>query len=1058
MARLFGKEYHEHSNSWHFKSIITRFSENDIEYKKYLDEDGNYIFKMEAVPQIKNSFPAILEILLDKNDLHVINHSCSECGKEICSHFLSIVNFGYHFLSSDILSEPTIQTYQTKILNYNEYWQRIVLNAKIEISEIYNPQSDKIRIILKSYLPLEIRIISLITADKPIPENDKYLIPIAEKQMKALSEEEIQLLKELQRWKCSFSKKGIFFSVYRKDFVHLLLPMRHLERKIYIKETGDQIEFSNQSDNINYAVNKISDKEIVLRLSPAENISAFFIGKSTFIFRKNVVSRINHPFQTGIAEEIFHNGYMLQDHDIVYLFGVVAKQLALVKSYIDFDKSIPMPDIYNHDPKVSFLLRKKEDSIIMNGYLIYDDDVQIPLSVIRFPSELIRYDQEKIETWFYIPPQIRYRVFEFVEMLPHHLISHDSCYSELVFTGEKTIDELKKIIFERADESWDFLLDDELKNEFIYRVKLQAVIKANNTKNINWFEFNVSYQYKDISFTHDELKKFFTTKEKFLKLSDGRLLFFDDKSAFLEMEDILQKSQKEVSESYRLSIYNIPYLYQISQKNPFVKITGDNYFSEMFNHVLNRKLDKSFPLPTFLQPIMRSYQKSGYEWLKMLEYHHLSGILADDMGLGKTIQAISVLSQVPANTVSLVICPKTLLFNWAAEIDKFNKNLHYVLYEGTQNERYELLQNPNIHVIIASYSIIQNDIEELRKMNFHYLILDEAQHIKNVAALRTKAVKKLVARHKLALSGTPVENHPQELWSIFDFLMPGYLPVYQKTISSSSNSSLTDEQEQKQLRNMTAPFLLRRKKKDVLIELPDKQEQIVYCKMTELQEKLYLQILEKVRADILDKLDKDNSYLHVLAALTKLRQICNHPNLIESDIKSSYQFSGKTELLREIIEEALENDKKILIFSQFVKMLHIIRDMLLEMKIPFEYMDGSTKNRRSVVENFNHNNNIKIFLISLKTGGFGLNLTAADTVILVDPWWNPMGENQAIDRAHRIGQTKKVNVYKMITLGSVEEKIVQLQESKKMMFSHLIESGQQFAKSLTLDQLKDMFK
>jgi SNF2 family DNA or RNA helicase len=195
-----------------------------------------------------------------------------------------------------------------------------------------------------------------------------------------------------------------------------------------------------------------------------------------------------------------------------------------------------------------------------------------------------------------------------------------------------------------------------------------------------------------------------------------------------------------------------------------------------------------------------------------------------------------------------------------------------------------------------------------------------------------------------------------------------------------------------------------------------------------------------------------------LAALTKLRQICNHPNLIESDIKSSYQFSGKTELLREIIEEALENDKKILIFSQFVKMLHIIRDMLLEMKIPFEYMDGSTKNRRSVVENFNHNNNIKIFLISLKTGGFGLNLTAADTVILVDPWWNPMGENQAIDRAHRIGQTKKVNVYKMITLGSVEEKIVQLQESKKMMFSHLIESGQQFAKSLTLDQLKDMFK
>jgi SNF2 family DNA or RNA helicase len=427
------------------------------------------------------------------------------------------------------------------------------------------------------------------------------------------------------------------------------------------------------------------------------------------------------------------------------------------------------------------------------------------------------------------------------------------------------------------------------------------------------------------------------------------------------------------------------------------------------------------------------------------------------MGLGKTIQAISVLSQVPQNSVSLVICPKTLLFNWAAEIEKFNKNLHYELYEGTQIQRYELLQNPTIQILIASYSIIQNDVDELKKVNFYYLILDEAQHIKNVATLRTKAIKKLNAQHRLALSGTPVENHPQELWSIMDFLMPGFMPSFHYTKQKLNNTLQANEQFQEQLKNMTAPFLLRRKKKDVLIELPDKQEQIVFCKMTPLQEKLYLQVLEKVKTDIFSKINPENSYLHVLAALTKLRQICNHPHLIEPEIKSSYEFSGKTELLREMIEGAIENDKKILVFSQFVKMLNILKQMLIAMKIQHEYMDGSTKNRRNVIDNFNYNNNIKLFLISLKTGGFGLNLTAADTVILIDPWWNPMGENQAIDRAHRIGQTKKVNVYKMITLGTVEEKILQMQESKKLMFSNLIENGQQSVKKMSLEQLKELF-
>ena len=257
---------------------------------------------------------------------------------------------------------------------------------------------------------------------------------------------------------------------------------------------------------------------------------------------------------------------------------------------------------------------------------------------------------------------------------------------------------------------------------------------------------------------------------------------------------------------------------------------------------------------------------------------------------------------------------------------------------------------------------------------------------------------------------------------------------------------------------LVSPFILRRKKNDVLIELPDKQVQQVYCKLTPVQEKMYLQILEEVKNRYLDTENIGNKYLHILAALTKMRQICNHPHLVDKDLKKNVEFSGKLELLREIIVDAVEGGKKLLIFSQFVQMLKILREMLKEEKITFEYMDGSVKNRQKVIDNFNNNNNIRTFLISLKTGGYGLNLTSADTVIIVDPWWNPMGENQAIDRAHRIGQTKKVMVYKIITKGTIEEKILDLQQNKKMMFENIIEEGQSVIKKMDAEQLRKLLE
>jgi SNF2 family DNA or RNA helicase len=1057
MARLFGKEYHEHSNSWFFKSSVTRLQLRELNFKKFLDENRNVIFQFEAVPERQNVFPAKLDIIYDKAKQVIREHTCSECGSDTCKHYLSLLNYTYHYLSTDLLDEVVVQTYQSKLLDYNEFWQRVVLNAKIEIGDIYDKTTDKIRFYLKSYMPMNIRLIAILTAGLDSKKEDQEFIQGAERQMMALTENELHLLELLQVSKCSFSRKGCFYSIYKHRFIKFFPILRSLRNKVFIKETGDHLQFMEDEFRVNFQVVKSNSKNFLLKTSSAEQISAVYVGKTTYVFNKNEVRSINLPFTKEISEQVFEEGYVLAKTDLVYLSSVVARQLSLIKCYLDFEEGITLPEVYHNTPVICFDLQKEDKKIIMKGLLEYAEDVFIPMSVVRFPVELVRYDQQDVVTWFYIPPTIKYKIFEFVKKFPESQNNRLEENSQLVFEGDEHIDELKKVIFEHADPTWNIQLSDELKNEFVYKVSLQPLIKTRETGHINWFEYDVEYNYKDISFTHAELKQFFQTKEKFLKLEDGRLLYFENTEAFEAMEDILKKSEKTQDEGYRLSVYNLPYLYQLNTINQGIKVIGNSYLDEMYDAIISRKLTEKNPLPHLLSHVMRSYQKAGFQWLVMLEKYGLAGILADDMGLGKTVQAISALSRLPANSRSIVICPKTLLFNWAAEIEKFNKSLSYVLYEGSQKYRMELLENLNVNILFASYSIIQNDIEELSKIEFDYIILDEAQHIKNSTAMRTKAVKKLKAKHHLALSGTPIENNPTELWSIFDFLMPGYLPA----LKYFKNEYMSEKQKEanEKLKMLVSPFILRRRKKDVLIELPDKQEQIAYCKMTKIQEKMYLQVLDNVKQNFLQQ-DKEvkSSYLHILAALTKLRQICDHPALIDKDVKRDEELSGKLELLKEIIVDAIESGKKLLIFSQFVQMLQVMKEMLQRENVSFEYMDGSTKNRQKVIDNFNNNNNIRAFLISLKTGGYGLNLTAADTVIIVDPWWNPMGENQAIDRAHRIGQTKKVMVYKIITKGTIEEKIITLQQTKKEMFDYIIEGGQSVINKMSSEDLRNLLE
>jgi superfamily II DNA or RNA helicase len=1061
MARLFGQEYHEHSNTWYFREAAKELDRGDLTYTVFSDEKGILILTFRAAAGRENAFPGQIRVWFDKDEQKVIKHTCSLCREnETCTHYLTLLLYAYRFLHAEELDREVVKTYQTRLLSFNEYWQRILFNSHIDVKGIYD-STDKIRFYFVDYDPIDIRLIAMLSADRDMNEEPAEAVELAQRQIRAFSNEEQTLLSAFQHYKCSFSRNGNFFTIYKGDFYRFLPMLRNLRHKVFIRETGDRLVFVDPEFQLNFLVSPLAEPDqFILRISHDEVISAFFVNNTTYIFKKNAVHSLQLPFIKEVTEQVFRDGWVLSREDLVYFASVVSRQLSILKCYLDFDESIELPEIFDTLPGITFNLWKHNDDIVMEGQLEYTDEVSIPLSVIHYPTDLIRMDHNAHETWFYILPQVRYQILDFLKKLPPAITPANEPVAEIVFHGEDNIDQLKKTIFEETDPQWNIVLSEELKQEFIYKVNLRPMIEAKVSEEIDWFEYRVTYRYKDVQFTHEQLRSFFASRQKFMKLQDGRLLYFANQDAFQDVEKLLKRSRREPSEQYKMSIYNIPFLYQLAGVKDGIQIQGDVFLQKMYQALLQRKDETSPAVPSNLQAVMRSYQKAGFQWLKMLRRYHLHGILADDMGLGKTIQAISVLSDLPSDRISLVVCPKTLLFNWAAEIDKFNPSLHYVVYEGSKPERLELLKQQAVQIIIASYSIILNDRQELRKIPFEYIILDEAQHIKNSVALRTKAIKELRCRNRLALTGTPMENSPTELWSIFDFLLPGYLPTLSRFKSEYVN--ITDEKVNKHrhLASMISPFLLRRKKREVLIELPDKQEQISFCRMSEVQEKLYVEVIEAVRKTLLPRMDnsEQGQFIHVLAALTRLRQICNHPSLVNKDLKHDEDFSGKLENLMEILEDAVSSGRKVLVFSQFVEMLQLVRDLLKKRRISFEYMDGSTRQRQRHVDNFNNNTQVRIFLISLKTGGFGLNLTAADTVVLVDPWWNPMGENQAIDRAHRIGQTKKVNVYKLITKGTVEEKILSLQKSKIELFESIVEDGQGILKGLTAEELKSLFE
>ncbi len=527
--------------------------------------------------------------------------------------------------------------------------------------------------------------------------------------------------------------------------------------------------------------------------------------------------------------------------------------------------------------------------------------------------------------------------------------------------------------------------------------------------------------------------------------------------AFNSFDVYRNQDNKYIVKTYRAGLIN-------ELKNLNVELVLSEEFENFWKQMSTFSTSEDLKLPEGINAEFREYQTKGFGWLWFMYKYGLNGILADDMGLGKTLQALAVIQKAKEEDgpmPTLVICPTTVVFNWESEIQKFAPTLSCMKLSGVERKQF-FKEIPNYDVVITSYALVRRDIAKLKEYNFRYVILDESQNIKNAMSQTAQAVKKLQASHKLALSGTPIENKLEELWSVFDFLMPGFLFSVADFNSRYVNPIMErqDKTVEKRLKLQIYPFILRRMKRDVAKDLPDKVENIAYCELTDEQRDFYLQVLDSTKEELFKSIEQnglEKSRLSIFSALLRLRQICCHPRLYDKENVKNIMKSGKFEKLKAMLEEIIGEGHRILLFSQFVDMLDLIKGWLEREGIPYEYLTGKTKDRQGAVERFNSTPSIPIFLISLKAGGTGLNLTGADYVIHYDPWWNPAVEDQATDRAYRIGQTKKVFVYRLITKNTVEEKIQKLKTVKRNLVDSVISVDRNIVKSLTMDDIREIF-
>ena len=823
-----------------------------------------------------------------------------------------------------------------------------------------------------------------------------------------------------------------------------------------------EIEFTEEQPNIQFRL--IKRDEDNYEIIPNVEIYKISILKGKaykYILDENKLYRCNKKFEKSNLKllEIFRQNYMtevmLGKEELSQLFSVIIPK---VKNAIkleniseeEVEKYRPQPlitkvylDFDNHDylvAEVKFCYGNKEFNPLNEK-----EKIEIPRNMIKETKALNIFRK----TGFMLD----------VKNLRFILPDNDKIYEFLTQDIQYYM------------QNFEVLVTENFKKKQIRQPKMGSLgVKVEN----NLLSINLNNLDIDVKELEKIMQKY-NLKKKYYRLKDG---------SFLELEgnkeiDFLDKLVTGMDIEYKdiqdgevnLPMYRSLYLEELLKGTKGNQVIKNEAYKHMVNELDKDKIDDDIQIPDVLKETLRYYQKIGFKWLKTLDKYKFGGILADDMGLGKTVQMLSVIVDYLQHVnkeerkTSIVISPSSLALNWQNEAAKFTGQLKTIVINGTLAERKrKIAEMEQYDLVITSYDLLKRDIELYKEKNydFRYIIADEAQYLKNSNTQNAKSIKKIHAETRYALTGTPIENSLAELWSIFDYIMPGYLFSYKKfkTLYETPIVKENDEKAMNKLKMLIEPFVLRRTKSEVLTELPEKTVTVLNNEMEEEQKNIYVSYLAQARTEVAEEINLngiERSHIKILAVLTRLRQICCHPSLF---IKDYTDGSSKLNQCMEIIEDAVKGNHKILLFSGYTSMFPIIEKELQKRDIQYFKLTGATKvdERIDLVDEFNENANIKVFLISLKAGGTGLNLTGADMVIHYDPWWNLSTENQATDRAYRIGQKNNVQVYKLITKNSIEEKIYELQQKKAELIDNMLSTKTSFINQLSKEDIMRLFQ
>lgn len=1099
-----------------YKDLIKQFDEELIKYSDKLVSDkkvninkvifdNNENFEIRGIV-LENDIKHNTYIKVLEGEIENLSCTCNKYKEDYCAcvHIIATVkeflsNSDYKNIFNDKKTENIkIQEKEDNISNYTTFNQLIKLfknmNNQEEEEKAIKEEEKKIRIEpkiiynkLSNTLKLEIKI----------------------------GEGHLYKVKSLPEFYERFLNKEKYKYGSKLEFVHTREAFEEESKSIldYVLKYAEIIKYANETTNgyeyytkrlgedailisnsgIDELFEVLKNRNIIMEDENSANTVAFVPNEPeiTFNLKKKNVSEMKIDTNIDIYEYKIFEGkefsYILMGEklyrcsknfenttikmlslfrrnftkEIVFPKKQVATFFSLVEPYIKENINIEKEDYED-------LKKYIPTELCAKMFLDYDSNQYI-IADIRFVYDNVEINPLNIDKEENTIPRNAYKESKLLDMLLKTGFMYDQKNSRLILANEERIYNFLSEEIDTYIKNFEVMATESFKSKQIRKAeKISVGIRVeNNLLDVDLSGFNIDTEELQ------ELMKKYKLKKKYHRLKDGTFINLQENENIEFIENVTKDIDIDYSQikdkKIKLPLYRSFYLEKILEKNSLVKLVRSEEYNKFIDGLDKNKLEEKITLPKSLKVDLREYQIVGYNWLKTLDEYGLGGILADDMGLGKTVQLLSVVCSYLENAEqrkpSLVVCPSSLTLNWQNEIEKFTNNVNSVVIQGKLEDRINQIENiPQYDIVITSYELLKRDLELYKAKNyeFKYIIADEAQYIKNNNTKNAKAIKFINAETKYALTGTPIENSLSELWSIFDFIMPGYLFTYKKfkELYETAIVKENDEFTTNKLRKLINPFVLRRVKSEVLTELPEKTITVLNSSMAEEQQEIYMSYLSNARKNVETEIAEngiEKSQIKILALLTRLRQICCHPSLFINNYEGE---SGKLTQCVEIIKDAIQSDHKILLFSGYTSMFDIIEEELKKENIEYYKLTGQTKvsERLKLVEDFNNNSNIKVFLISLKAGGTGLNLTGADMVIHYDPWWNLSAENQATDRTYRIGQKRNVQVYKLITKNSIEEKIYELQKRKEMLIDSMLSTNQTFISKLSREDILSLFE